>query len=510
MPSTVEQLNPARVKITVEVPFAELKPSLDKTYRELASQVQIPGFRKGKVPPRILDQRVGRGAILSEALNDAIPELYNSAVSENDLNPLAQPEVEVTKLEDGDQVEFTAEVDVRPEFEVPPFNEIEAQVDAVDISDEAVTQRLDALRARFASMDEVDRPVESGDHLVIDLVARQNGVQLEDADVSDLPYEVGTGQLVEGLDDAVIGMSAGESATFTSTLAGGSAQGEEAEVEATVKKVQEQDLPAADDEFAQLASEFDTIDELREDLRRELAENGRQEQTQAARDAVLESLIGSVDVDVPEGVLKTETDARREQVNQQLGQAGLTLDRYLAESSDEETSDPETFWANMEKRSGDALKAQMILDKVADDEEVGVEQEDLTRFIVARAQQTGSTPDQELQHMLDHDHVSEYMGEIRRSKVLDQMMAQAKITDTNGESVDVAEASADRSDAAVPAPEEAATADAGSGEVVDAESPAGASQSEPGEFSDEAVSGEPQPAAGVTANTSGSESEETA
>jgi trigger factor len=501
VPSTVEQLNPARVKITVEVPFVDLKSNLDKTYRELASQVQIPGFRKGKVPRQILDQRVGRGAILSEALNDAIPDLYNSAVSENDLNPLAQPEVEVTKLEDGDELEFTAEVDVRPEFEVPPFNEIQAQVDAVDISDEAVTQRLDALRSRFASMDEVDRPVESGDHLVIDLVARQNGVQLEDADVSDVPYEVGTGQLVEGMDDAVIGMSAGESKTFTSTLAGGSAQGEEAEVEVSVKKVQEQDLPAADDEFAQLASEFDTIDELREDLRRELAENGRQEQEQAARDAVLESLIASVDVQVPEGVLKTETDARREQVNQQLGQAGLTLERYLADSSDEETSDPETFWANMEKRSGDALKAQMILDKIADDEEVGVEQEELTRFIVARAQQTGSTPDQELQHMLDHDHVSEYMGEIRRSKVLDQMMSQAQITDTNDESVDIAQSQAEGTDTAEPAADEAATADVDSGEVVGVESEAGASQPDTGELRGDTVSGESQPSADPAVGT---------
>lgn len=439
MPSTVEQLSPSRVKVTVEVPFADLKPNLDKAYKELASQVQIPGFRKGKVPPQILDQRVGRGAILSEALNDAIPELYNAAVNENDLNPLAQPEVEVTKLEDGDEVEFTAEVDVRPEFEVPAFETIEAQVEAIEISDEAVTDRLDGLRSRFAAMDEVDRPVESGDHLVLDLIARQNGVQLEDADVSDLPYEVGTGRLVEGLDDAVIGMSAGESKTFPSTLAGGSAQGEEAEIEVTVKKVQEQDLPAADDEFAQLASEFDTIDELRQDLRRELAENGRQEQAQAARDAVLESLISSVDVNVPEGVLKTETDARREQVNEQLGQAGLTLERYLAESPDEEASDEETFWTNMEKRSGDALKAQMILDKVADDEEVGVEQDDLTQFITRRAQQSGTSPQQELQHMLDHDHVSEYMGEIRRSKVLDKAMSEANVTDTNGESVDISE-----------------------------------------------------------------------
>ncbi|WP_210414883.1 trigger factor [Microlunatus elymi] len=451
MPSTVEQLSPSRVKITVEVPFAELKPNMDKAYRDLASQVQIPGFRKGKVPPRILDQRFGRGAILSEALNDAIPDLYNTAVTDNSLSPLAQPEVEVTKLEDGEVVEFTAEVDVRPDFDVPAFDTVEAQVDAIEITDEAVDERLESLRARFGSLDEVDRPVEDGDHLTIDLVARKDGEVLEDANVTDISYEVGTGRMVDGLDEAVLGLSAGDSKKFTSVLVGGPLKDEEAEIEVTVKKVQVQDLPAADDEFAQLASEFDTIAELREDLKRELIQTGRVEQANAARDAVLEAIIAQVDADVPEGVLNTEVEARKEQINNQLAQAGLTLERYLEESDEEEDDDEdapkdvESFWADTEKRAADALKAQMILDKVADDREIGVEQDELTQFIVRRAQATGVTPDQEVQHMLEHNHVSEYMGEIRRSKVLDLMMSAAKVTDSNGEPVELANLQADGS-----------------------------------------------------------------
>jgi trigger factor len=419
---------------------------MDKAYRDLASQVQIPGFRKGKVPPAILDQRFGRGTILTEALNDAIPQLYNTAVTDNNLAPLAQPEVEVTKLEDGELVEFTAEVDVRPEFDVPSFDSLEAQVDAIEITDEAVEQRLDALRARFGSLDEVDRPVETGDHLIIDLVARKDGEELEDANVSDISYEVGTGRMVDGLDDAVVGLSAGESKKFTSTLVGGPLKDQDAEIEVTVKKVQVQDLPAADDEFAQLASEFDTIDELRADLRRELEQNGRVEQANAARDAVLEAMIAKVDADVPEGVLQSEVDARKEQITNQLAQAGLTLERYLEESADEDDpKDPDAFWADTEKRAGDALKAQMILDKIADDREVGVEQAELTQFIVRRAQATGSTPDQELQHMLEHNHVAEYMGEIRRSKVLDLILSEAIVTDSAGERVDLANLQADGS-----------------------------------------------------------------
>ena len=438
MPSTVEQLSPSRVKITVEVPFADLKPNLDKAYRDLAGQVQIPGFRKGKVPARILDQRFGRGAILSEALNDALPELYNSAVNDNNLSPLAQPEVEVTKLEDGDLVEFTAEVDVRPDFDVPAFDTVKAEVDAIEISDEAVQERLDSLRERFGSLDEVDRPVEDGDHLVIDLVARKDGEELEDAAVSDINYEVGSERMVEGLDEAVIGLSAGESTTFTSRLVGGPQKDEDAEIEVTVKKVQVQDLPAADDDFAQLASEFDTIEEMREDLKRELTQSGRLEQANAARDAVLEALIKEIDVEVPEGVISSEMEARKEQINNQLAQAGLTLERYLEESEDDEPQDEEAFWADTEERAADALKAQMVLDKVADDREVGVGQEELTQYIMQRAQASGTSPDQEVQHMLEHNHMPEYMGEIRRSKVLQLIMAGATVTDSNGEVVDLA------------------------------------------------------------------------
>jgi trigger factor len=470
------------VKITVEVPFADLKPNMDKAYRDLAAQVQIPGFRKGKVPPRILDQRFGRGTILSEALNDALPGLYNSAVTDNKLSPLAQPEVEVTKLEDGELVEFTAEVDIRPDFDVPSFDSLQATVDPIEITDEAVEERLNSLRERFGSLEDVDRPVEDGDHLIIDLVARRDDEVLEDANVSDISYEVGTGRMVDGLDDAVIGLSAGESKKFQSKLVGGPLKDQDAEVEVTVKKVQVQDLPEADDEFAQLASEFDTVEELRADLRRELSQNSRIEQANAARDKVLEALIAEVDVEVPEGVLKTEVDSRKEQIESQLAQAGLTLEQYLDEiasdseddSEDEdEPKDVESFWQQTEKRSADALKAQMILDKIADDREIGVEQEELTRYIVRRAQATGSTPDQELQHMLEHDHVAEYMSEIRRGKVLDLIMAQATVTDGNGETLDLASLQSDGS-IAQPADDQVSDDEPADGESEDVEDSAAA------------------------------------
>ncbi|MBA8796043.1 trigger factor [Friedmanniella endophytica] len=437
MPSTVEKLSPSRVKLTVEIPFSELKPSMDKAYRDIAQQVNIPGFRKGKVPPRIIDQRFGRGVILQEALNEALPDFYGQAITDNNLNPLAQPEVEVTKLEDGELIEFTAEVDVRPDFDVPSFDTLTATVDALDVPDDLVDSQLDTLRSRFGSLDEVDRPVEDGDHLTIDLVARKDGEPLEDATAEGLSYVVGSGSMLEGLDEAVTGLSVGESKEFRSTLVGGPLKDEEADVEVTVKKVQVQDLPAADDEFAQMASEFDTIDELKADLRARLTNMARLEQASQARDKVLEDLIAKVDAEVPENLLTSETAARREQIEGQLSQAGMTLEDYLKDAEDETAETPEQFWADSEKRSADALKAQMVLDKISDDRQIGVDQNDLTQHVIRRAQAEGVSPDEVARHMVDHNHTAEWMTEIRRGKALAMVVEAAKVVDSNGEPVDL-------------------------------------------------------------------------
>ena len=258
MPSTVEQLSPTRVKITVEVPFADLKPSMDKAYAEVAKSVNIPGFRRGKVPPVVIDQRFGRGVIIQEAFNDSWQAFYGAAVTENNLSPLAQPEVEVTKLEDGDVIEFTAEVDVRPDFDLPDFSTLQAQVDALDVPDTLVDQQLDVLRNRFGSRETVERPAADGDIVTINLVASRDGEPLADATAEDVEYTIGSGQMLDGLDEAVIGLSAGESATFASKLVSGPWQDEEADIQVSVTKVQTSELPDADDEFAQEASEFDT------------------------------------------------------------------------------------------------------------------------------------------------------------------------------------------------------------------------------------------------------------
>ncbi len=466
MPSTVEQLSPSRVKITVEVPFAELKPALDKAYRDIAGQVNIPGFRAGKVPPMVIDQRFGRGVVLQEAINSSLPELYGKAVTENNLNPLGEPEVEVTKLEDNELVEFTAEVDVRPEFEVPDFESITVEVEQPEVGDEQLETQLQTLRERFATQVDVDRPAAEGDVVTLDLVGSKNGEELAEATAEGITYTLGSGGMLDGLDEAVTGKSAGEEVTFTSELVGGPLRGEQADIKVTVQKVQQQELPEIDDEFAQLVSEFDSVEEMKADLSENLVRMSRLEQAANARDKVLEAVIEKVEMDLPEKLIEAEVQARHEQINGQLAQAGLTLDQYLEDGETEQTA--EEFWAEVDTRSRDALKAQLVLDKIADDREVGVDQNDLTQHIIRKAQQSGTSPEQEAQHMMEHNHMAEWMTEIRRGKALALMVEAAKVTGPDGEDLNLANLRGDGTYAdpeAEDAEAEAAEAEAGETEA---------------------------------------------
>ena len=437
MPSTVEQLSPTRVKITVEVPFADLKPSMDQAYAEVAKSVNIPGFRRGKVPPVVIDQRFGRGVIIQEAFNNSWQNFYGAAVTENKLSPLAQPDVEVTKLEDGDVIEFIAEVDVRPEFDLPNFSTLQAQVDALDVPDTLVDSQVDVLRNRFGSRETVERPAAHGDIVTISLVASRDGEPLADATATDVEYTIGSGQMLDGLDEAVIGLSASESATFSSTLVSGPLKDEEADIEVTVSKVQKAELPAVDDAFAQEASEFDTMEELRDNIKERLTRMARLEQASQARDAVLETLIGQVDVEVPEHLLNSEIDARRKQITEQLAQAGMTVEQYLADIVEDQTEDE--FWADLESRGEQALRAQIILDKVAEERAIDVDQNDLTQHILRKAQSEGVAPQQIADHLQEHPHhIEEYVLEIRRGKALAMIVESATVTDSNGSVVPLA------------------------------------------------------------------------
>lgn len=461
MKSAVETLSPTRAKLTVEVPFEELKPSLDAAYQQIAKQINVPGFRRGKVPPMVIDRQVGRGAVLDQAVNETIPRMYIEALQANDLEPLAQPEIEVTKFADNEALEFTAEVDVKPSIELPDYDGIEAQVEDLEVSDEDIETQLQALREQFGTLSDVERAAAEGDYVVIDLTATQDGEAVEGAAVTGMSYQVGNGGMLDGLDDALTGMAPGEDKTFSSTLVGGDLVGAEVDVQVTVTQVQEQELPEVDDEFAQLASEFDTVAELQDDLRERLARGKRLEQAAAARDAVLEALLEQVEIPLPETMVTEELNARRQSVEQQLAYAGITMDKYL----EDENQTVEEFEAELERRVRDAVSAQFILDEIAKKEELGVDQDELTQHMLRRAQQSGQEPQEFVNHMVEHNHVPELLQEIRRGKALAQIVETATVKDASGEVIDLANL---RPDGTYGEPAAEATSEAGSDEDAEA------------------------------------------
>jgi trigger factor len=418
--SAVETLDPTTVKLTVEVSHDELKPSIDHAYEHVGSQVQIPGFRKGKVPPRILEQRVGRATIIEHAVNDGLPGFYRQAVTEANLRPLGQPEIEVTSLaaltEADGGLSFTAQVEVRPELDLPEIASLSVTVDEVAVTDEDVDARLDALRERFGSLVGVDRPAADGDFVVLDLRATIGDEEIDS--VSGVSYQIGSGNLLDGLDEALIGLSAGETTTFEAPLAGGDHAGQSSHVTVTATSVKERDLPAADDEFAELASEFDTLEELRLDLREQVGRIKAQNRAVQARDRFLEQLRGSVEIPLPAGVIS-------EEVHRHLESEGrLEDDAHRAE-------------VEAETRTG--LSERILLDTLAERLAVQVSQEELLEYLVNASSQYGVDPNTFIQQIDQQGQLPAMVAEVARSKATAVALRQARVLDPSGDVVDLTE-----------------------------------------------------------------------
>ncbi len=432
MKSAVETLNPTRVRLTVEVPFEELKPSLDAAYKKIASQVNVPGFRKGKVPARIIDQRFGRAVVLEEAINATLPRLYTKAVVDNNVRALGQPEVDVKELADGELFTFTADVDIRPEFDVPAYAGIEITVEDADVTGAAIDAEVDALRERFASLATVERAATTGAYVSIDLSASLDGTEIDDAQAKGLSYEIGSGELLDGLDEAVTGLSAGESATFRTTMAGGDFDGQEVDVVATVNSVKEKSLPEPDDEFAMLASEYDTLEELREGVREQLERLAALRQATQARDRALDALITSVELPLPERVLANAVASRRHTLEHQLENAGIDI----ATALDREGKTEEDLTADFTEDAERGLRAEFILDSIADAENIAVSEAELADHIVRSAARYGMRPDDFAKEIVDAGQQITMVAEVRRGKALSAVVEAALVTDASGRTVD--------------------------------------------------------------------------
>jgi trigger factor len=432
--STVETLSPTRVRLSIEVPFAELEPNVRKAYKTIGEQIRIPGFRPGKVPTKLIDQRIGRPAVLEEAARDAIPEHYLAAVREHEVKVLGPPSVEITKLDEREEFAFTAEVDVRPEIELPDLSGLTASVDPVAISDQEIEDQITALQERFGTLKGVERPAQNDDFVQIDLVATVDGEEVPGGSASGISHQVGSGRLLDGLDDALVGMSADEERSFTTQLVGGDYAGRDASVTVTVKTVRERELPPVDDDFAQMASEFDTLEELRSDIRERVRRVKQLEQAYQARDKVLEALLGATDVPVPEAVVAEEVDYRRQAMSDQLERMGASLEEYLAEEGKSE----DDLAGELTKTASDAVRTQILLDAIADAEQVGVTDEELTQEVLTRAQQAGVAPQEYAEQLQRSGQLRAIVADVRRGKALLFVVERASVTDSDGNQVDLA------------------------------------------------------------------------
>ena len=456
MKSAVETLEPTKVKLTVEVTYDELKPSIDHAYQHIAEQVTVPGFRKGKVPPRIIDQRVGRPAVIEHAVNEGLGEFYAAAIRDNNLRPLGQPEVDVTKVPglagDEGELHFTAEVEVRPQVTLPELDGITVEVEDSEVTDEDVAGRLDALRERFGTLVGVDRPAQAGDFVQLDLVATIDGEEIDK--VSGISYQIGSGNMLEGLDDALTSLSAGETTTFESALAGGEHEGEAAQVTVTATTVKERQLPDADDDFAQLASEFDTLEELKVDLREQVGRIKGSNRAVQARDKLLAALVEGTEIPVPSGVIEAEVVRHLESENR---------------AGDEEHG------AEVRTDATTSLRNQILLDTLAESLEIKVSQGELVEYLVNASRQYGMDPNTFIQTLDQQGQIPSMVAEVARSKALALALRKVKVVDPKGEPVDLSEYIGSDAD------DEAARA-AAEAETVAAAAPAPA-EADPGQAS---------------------------
>lgn len=413
--STIENLEATKAKITVEVPYEELKGDMDKAYKDIANQVNVPGFRRGKVPPRIIDQRFGRAAVIEQVINEAMPRLYSQAVAENNLRPMAQPEIEVVEIlnttgAQGGQLKFTAEVDHVPSFEVPSVEGLELTVDPVTVTDEDVDTELEELQKRFATLKPIKRKAKKGDFATIDMVARVDGEEVDS--MSDVSYEIGSKSMLDGMDKALTGMKADEETTFTTTLKGGEHEGEEAEVSVVVKSMKARELPKADDDFAQMVSEFDTIDELREDLKSQAESRKQAEQALQARDRLLDHLLDNAKIELPQSVVDEEVKAM-------VGEDAKKAEKTKAE-----------------KEARRRISGHLMMEELAQTREIQLTQQEVFDFMMQTAQMYGIDPSQMFS---DQRQIQAMVGELTRTKALAMTLADVSVKDADGNAVDLSQ-----------------------------------------------------------------------
>lgn len=417
MKSAVESLSATRVRISIDIDFTDLEPHVKTAYQSISERIVIPGFRKGKVPRQMIDQRVGRGAVLDEAINSALPEFYAKAARENEVLVVGRPSVDIKELKDNEVVKVEVEVDIRPEIALPDFSSLEIKVDDVAVTEKDIDDQLESLRIRFGTLTSVEKKVESGDFVSIDLNARIEGKEVEGGAANGISYEVGSNRMIDGLDEALIGMSAGETKSFSTRLVG-MKEGETGEVEVKLEAVKKRELPDLNDEFAKLSSEFDNLGDLKKDLEERLTRVKSMEQGTQSRDVLLKHLLDTIEIPVPAGLIEDEVHEHLEK---------------------ESRLDDEAHRKEVTEELNQSIRADFLLDAIVKAEEVQVSEGELTEYIVRAASRYGMSPEQFAMQITQGGQISTLMAEVARTKALSIALEKVKIKDASGRPVDLSQ-----------------------------------------------------------------------
>jgi len=413
--SSVTKINETRVKIDIEVTFEELAPFLADAYKSIGASITIPGFRKGHVPNAMIEKRVGRGAILDEAVNAGLPTFYTEAAKENKVKVIGRPQVDIKELVDNEKLSFEVEVDIRPDITLPDFSKITIEVDDVAVGDSEIAEQVDALRGRFGTLTTVEKPAEKGLFVTIDLIASKDGAELDGGVAKDISYEVGSASMIDGLDEAIIGLSAGESKRFNATLVG-MPDGETGDIDVTIKAVKNRDLPPLDDAFAKLASEFDTLDELRADVAQRLERVKTLEQGSHARDRLVEKLFADITIPLPQNIIDDE-------VNDHLEKEGRLEDA--------------AHRAEVAEQTVQSIKQEILFDTIVDAEQVSVNENELTEYLIRASQRYGMTPDQFVKEISGAGQINSMVAEVARAKGLAGVLSRVTVKTKSGKVVDL-------------------------------------------------------------------------
>lgn len=415
MKSSVEKISPTRIKLSIDVEISELKPYIDSAYKTISERLNIPGFRKGHIPPAMVDQRVGRAGVIDEAITASLSPLYSQAIKDNEIHVIGRPTVEITNVKEDEGFSFTSEVDVRPELTLPNFSEITLTVDDVEATEEEINIQIEQLRTHFGTLTTVEKKIESGDFVAINLLAKINGEEIEGGTANDISYEVGTNQMVDGMDEAIIGLSAGEKTTFDTQLVG-QKDDEKGTVTVEINAVKKRDLPELNEDFAKLASEFETLAELRADISQRVLNMKKVNQGTQARDLLVEKLTKDIQIPLPQNVIDDEVNAHLE------GEGRLEDDKHRAEVTEEVTT---------------SLTREILFDNIIQAEQVSVNENELTEYLFRASQRYGMTPEQFIKEVTDANQVTTMVAEVARAKALAGVLARVKVVTTSGKPVDL-------------------------------------------------------------------------